>query len=53
MYEARQRRNEQRAPEPERAPLMLEVRLPDRSRVLEEEAGEHFATCSLTPVPEQ
>lgn len=47
MYETGQRGEEQRDPEPERAPLMLEVRLSDGARVLKEQAGEHSAPSSL------
>ena len=35
MYETRQRRKEQREPEPERVALMLQVGLPNGPRVLE------------------
>ena len=41
VYEACQRRAQQRNPESEGVALMLQIGLSHRSRVIEEKAGEH------------
>jgi hypothetical protein len=43
VYEARQRGAEERYPKTEGGALMLQVRLSDRSRMVEEQSGEHGA----------
>lgn len=51
--EARQRSSQQRDPESEGVPLMLEVGLSHRSRMVEEQAGEHGAPMLLAPLDEK